>query len=94
MVDIFRGAMGVAPAASVAKLLARDLPNADRIWAAYIDFASVSVATRHDVVARSADFLPAAVGALVRAHMRATPDCDAPRRRGRAPRARGLLAPG
>lgn len=93
MVDIFCGSMGSAPAGSAAELLARDLPNADRVWVAYVDVASVSVATRHDVAAWRGDFLPAAAGALLRAHLRTASDDGALRRRVRTPRARGLLAP-
>lgn len=43
--------------------------NAARAWAAFTDSASVAVATRSDVVARGASFLPLAASALARAHL-------------------------
>lgn len=93
MLDIFCEALGSALVDSVAEVLARELASADRIWAAFVDFAVVSVATRRDVVARRGDFLPEAAGALLRAHLRDAPAEGAPRRRGRAPRARAAYSP-
>lgn len=48
--------------------------SAAKVWAAFVDFVSVAIATRHDVVARGTVFLEIAACALTRAHLVAPVD--------------------
>lgn len=58
-----------------------DLTRVARVWATFVDFESVGLATRGEVVARGSEFFTMAAEALIRASLRPPDDAAAPRRR-------------
>lgn len=81
---IFCSAMGRHTPSSIVAVLEADRSLMSRVWAAFVDFASIAVATRSDVVAREASFLPIAAGAVARAQI--SPASEAGSGNGRRPR--------
>lgn len=63
-----------------------------RVWAAFVDFASVACATRHEVVSRAPAFLATAAAALAKVHVAQPAAADAAKARRTLAR-RDLRAP-